>query len=97
LHVPRHVRIAELNLRIPCQFPRPVACCVWPKTAVLYHLVLKWGIDADAPDHDGRTPLHWAAYKGYADTLRLLLVLDARVALADKVRAGQSRDLWQQR
>jgi palmitoyltransferase len=36
------------------------------------------------PDHDGRTPLHWAAYKGFADTCRLLLVLDARYALADK-------------
>eukprot|EP00877_Chromochloris_zofingiensis_P000754 jgi/Chrzof1/1067/Cz01g38320.t1 len=54
------------------------------QTAVLYHLALKWGVDVDIPDNDGRTPLHWAAYKGYADTIRLLLVLDARFALADK-------------
>jgi ankyrin repeat protein len=54
------------------------------QTAVLYHLALKWGVDIDAPDSDGRTSLHWAAYKGYADTVRLLLVLDARYTLADK-------------
>lgn len=39
---------------------------------------------ASDTDHDGRTALHWAAYKGYADSCRLLLVLDARYALADK-------------
>ena len=38
----------------------------------------------DQPDNDGRTPLHWAAYKGYADTIRLLLVLDSRYDVADK-------------
>ena len=54
------------------------------QTAVLYHLALKWGVDVDTTDHDGRTPLHWAAYKGFADTIRLLLVLDARYTLADK-------------
>ena len=36
------------------------------------------------PDNDGRTPLHWAAYKGFADSIRLLLVLDARFTLPDK-------------
>lgn len=35
-------------------------------------------MNIDLPDTDGRTPLHWAAYKGYSDTIRLLLVLDAR-------------------
>jgi palmitoyltransferase len=35
-------------------------------------------------DVDGRTPLHWAAYKGYANTLRLLIVLDADITLGDK-------------
>jgi len=54
------------------------------QTAVLFHLALKWGVDCDTTDHDGRTPLHWAAYKGFADSCRLLLVLDARYALADK-------------
>lgn len=54
------------------------------QTAVLYHLALKWGVDIDTADHDGRTALHWAAYKGFADTIRLLLVLDARYTLPDK-------------
>ena len=54
------------------------------QTAVLYHLAVKWGVDCDTSDHDGRTPLHWAAYKGYADCCRLLLVLDARYSVADK-------------
>ncbi|WIA12561.1 hypothetical protein OEZ85_006222 [Tetradesmus obliquus] len=54
------------------------------QTAVLYHLALKWGVDCDTADHDGRTALHWAAYKGFADSVRLLLVLDARHALPDK-------------
>lgn len=54
------------------------------QTAVIYLLALKWGVDVDAPDGDGRTPLHWAAYKGYADTIRLLLVLNAQYSVADK-------------
>lgn len=54
------------------------------QTAVLFHLALRWNVDIDQPDNDGRTPLHWAAYKGYADTIRLLLVLDSRYTLADK-------------
>lgn len=54
------------------------------QTAVLYHLALRWSADVDSPDNDGRTPLHWAAYKGFADTIRLLLVLDCRYTLADK-------------
>ena len=33
---------------------------------------------------DGRTPLHWAAYKGHANTLRLLIVLEAQLALGDR-------------
>ena len=28
--------------------------------------------------------MHWAAYKGYADTVRLLLVMNARMSLPDK-------------
>ncbi|PRW58247.1 S-acyltransferase 24 [Chlorella sorokiniana] len=54
------------------------------QTATLYHLALKWGADTDALDSDGRSPLHWAAYKGFADTLRLLLVLGCQCNLPDK-------------
>ncbi|KAK9862688.1 hypothetical protein WJX84_002510 [Apatococcus fuscideae] len=54
------------------------------QTTLLYQLVLRWGIDLDAPDNDGRAALHWAAYKGYSDTVRLLLVLGASWGVADK-------------
>ena len=47
-------------------------------------MALRWDADVDAPDADSRTPLHWAAYKGFGDTIRLLLVMDARWALADR-------------
>jgi ankyrin repeat protein len=53
------------------------------QTAVLYHLAMKWGADTDSLDHDERTPLHWAAYKGFADTARLLLVIGSRATLPD--------------
>jgi len=29
------------------------------QTAFLYHIVAKWNADHDAPDNDGRSPLHW--------------------------------------
>ncbi|KAL8136967.1 hypothetical protein V2J09_002968 [Rumex salicifolius] len=54
------------------------------QTAYLYHVVTKWNADADVPDNEGRTPLHWAAYKGFADCIRLLLFLDAYRGRQDK-------------
>lgn len=54
------------------------------QTAILYHLAMKWGADIDVVDADGRTPLHWAAYKGFADTIRLLLVMGSRPLLTDR-------------
>jgi len=33
------------------------------QTAFLYHLALRWEADIDGGDNDGRTCLHWAAYK----------------------------------
>ncbi|XP_024031881.1 protein S-acyltransferase 24 [Morus notabilis] len=54
------------------------------QTAFLYHIVSKWNADPDVPDNDGRTPLHWAAYKGFADSVRLLLFLDAHRGRQDK-------------
>ncbi|RVX05192.1 Protein S-acyltransferase 24 [Vitis vinifera] len=44
----------------------------------------KWNADPDVPDNDGRSPLHWAAYKGFADCIRLLLFLDAYRGRQDK-------------
>ncbi|KAL6964180.1 protein S-acyltransferase [Sarracenia purpurea var. burkii] len=54
------------------------------QTAFLNHIVAKYHADFDAPDNDGRSPLHWAAYKGFADTIRLLLFRDASQGKQDK-------------
>ncbi|KFK33845.1 hypothetical protein AALP_AA5G067400 [Arabis alpina] len=54
------------------------------QTAFFCHIVSKWNADLDVPDNDGRSPLHWAAYKGYADSIRLLLFLDAYRGRQDK-------------
>nr|GLL20374.1 protein S-acyltransferase 24-like [Ipomoea trifida]GMC58583.1 protein S-acyltransferase 24 [Ipomoea batatas] len=54
------------------------------QTAFLYYIVTKWNADPDVPDNDGRSPLHWAAYKGFADCIRLLLFLDAYRGRQDK-------------
>uniref|UniRef100_A0A453HY72 protein S-acyltransferase n=1 Tax=Aegilops tauschii subsp. strangulata TaxID=200361 RepID=A0A453HY72_AEGTS len=52
------------------------------QTTFLHHIVSKYGADFEALDNDGRSSLHWAAYKGNADTIRLLLFMDAnQVAL----------------
>lgn len=54
------------------------------QTAFLNHIIAKYNADFDAPDNDGRSPLHWAAYKGFADTIRLLLFRDANQGRQDK-------------
>ncbi|KAK6156547.1 hypothetical protein DH2020_010795 [Rehmannia glutinosa] len=54
------------------------------QTAFLCHIVTKWNADPDVPDNDGRSPLHWAAYKGFADSIRLLLYLNAYRGRQDK-------------
>ncbi|QCD84219.1 probable protein S-acyltransferase 23 [Vigna unguiculata] len=54
------------------------------QTAFLNHIVAKYHADFDVPDNDGRSPLHWAAYQGFADTIRLLLFRDACQGRQDK-------------
>ncbi|KAH9625762.1 hypothetical protein KSS87_017599 [Heliosperma pusillum] len=54
------------------------------QTAFLNHIIARYNADFDAPDNDGRSPLHWAAYKGFADTIRLLLFRDAIQGRQDK-------------
>ncbi|KAI3445838.1 hypothetical protein Pfo_002503 [Paulownia fortunei] len=54
------------------------------QTAFLNYIVAKYHADFDVPDNDGRSPLHWAAYKGFADTIRLLLFRDACQGRQDK-------------
>ncbi|PKA62445.1 S-acyltransferase TIP1 [Apostasia shenzhenica] len=64
------------------------------QTAFLYHIVTKWNADPDIPDNDGRSPLHWAAYKGFADCIRLLLFLDAYRVRQDKEDKPSSKELF---
>lgn len=53
------------------------------QVSIVYHLYMKWGLDVDSPDNDGRTPLHWACYKGFRDTVKLLIVMGANVMKMD--------------
>ncbi|KAK3263873.1 CLIP170 protein Tip1, partial [Cymbomonas tetramitiformis] len=52
-------------------------------TSLLYHLGTRWNVGLDTRDNDGRNALHWAAYKGYVGTARLLLFLDLDCLLSD--------------
>ncbi|TYH93262.1 hypothetical protein ES332_A13G241900v1 [Gossypium tomentosum] len=54
------------------------------QTAFLYYVVSKWNANPDVPDNEGRSPLHWAAYKGFMDCIRLLLYLDANRGCQDR-------------
>ncbi|KAJ7013275.1 protein S-acyltransferase 23 [Populus alba x Populus x berolinensis] len=58
------------------------------QTGFLNHIGAKYRADFDAVDNEGRSPLHWAAYKGYADTIRLLLFRDAYQGRQDREVAG---------
>jgi len=53
-------------------------------TGMIYHFKMRWNVDVDVTDHDGRTALHWAAYKGFPDPVKLLVCMDADVYRADK-------------
>ncbi|XP_010913354.1 protein S-acyltransferase 24 [Elaeis guineensis] len=87
-----HIQIAELLLKEGARvdaadlygYQTAHVAAQYGQTAFLYHIVTKWNADPDAPDNDGRSPLHWAAYKGYADCIRLLLFLDAYRRRQDK-------------
>lgn len=67
-----------------CRYTLSHVAAQYGQTAFLYHVALRWGAEVDPLDLDSRTPLHWAAYKGYGDTVRLLLVMSARQDLADR-------------
>lgn len=64
---------------------RPVhVAAQYGQTDFLNHIVAKYHADSDAPDNEGRSPLHWAAYKGFSDTIRLLLFRDASQGRQDR-------------
>ncbi|KAG1327099.1 Protein S-acyltransferase 24 [Cocos nucifera] len=87
-----HIQVAELLLREGARvdaadlygYQTAHVAAQYGQTAFLYHIITKWNADPDVPDNDGRSPLHWAAYKGYADCIRLLLFLDAYRGQQDK-------------
>ncbi|ESQ51112.1 hypothetical protein EUTSA_v10022988mg [Eutrema salsugineum] len=47
------------------------------QTAFLNHIIVNYAADYNALDNEGRSPLHWAAYNGFTETIRLLLFRDA--------------------
>ena len=53
-------------------------------TGMMYHFKMRWDADVDTHDNDGRSPLHWAAYKGFPDAVKLLLFMDAHANRPDK-------------
>jgi len=53
-------------------------------TGMIYHFKMRWNADVEITDLDGRTALHWAAYKGFSDPVKLLVCMDADVYRADK-------------
>ncbi|KAJ6852204.1 protein S-acyltransferase 24 [Iris pallida] len=87
-----HIPVAELLLREGARvnavdlygYQATHVAAQYGQTAFLYHIITKWNADPDIPDNDGRSPLHWAAYKGFADCIRLLLFLDAYRGRQDK-------------
>ncbi|KAJ0984321.1 hypothetical protein J5N97_002677 [Dioscorea zingiberensis] len=87
-----HIQVAELLLKEGAHvdaadlygYQATHVAAQYGQTAFLYHIVTKWNADPDVPDNDGRSPLHWAAYKGFADSIRLLLFLDAYRGRQDK-------------
>ncbi|KAJ3679152.1 hypothetical protein LUZ60_017163 [Juncus effusus] len=87
-----HIQVAELLLKEGAKidaadlygYQTTHVAAQYGQTQFLYHVVAKWNADPDLPDNDGRSPLHWAAYKGFADCIRLLLFLDAYRSRQDK-------------
>ncbi|KAL5714882.1 protein S-acyltransferase [Ranunculus cassubicifolius] len=47
------------------------------QTSFLNHVIVRYGAEFDISDNGGRSPLHWASYKDFADVIRLLLFRDA--------------------
>ena len=52
--------------------------------SMLYHFLLRWNLDVNCMDEDRRCPLHWGAYKGFKDVVKLLLAFDADVMRPDR-------------
>ena len=55
----------------------------WPTAADFLEWALANGADINAKDVDGRTALHWAAWYGYTEAVKLLLAVGADVNAKD--------------
>ena len=85
------VPVAELLLRSGARLERADSRGYTPAhvaaqyghTAVLYHFAVRWDANMEVLDGDGRTSLHWAAYKGFPDAVRLLLLLESDMLRPD--------------
>jgi ankyrin repeat protein len=55
-------------------------------------LIIKEGVNVNAKDRDSRTPLHWAAERGYTDVAEMLLKSSAN--LNEKDNFGWSSLHW---
>ncbi|MED6205170.1 Protein S-acyltransferase 24 [Stylosanthes scabra] len=75
---------AHLNAADKYGYQTTHVAAQYGQTAFIYHIVSKWNADPDVLDNDGRNPLHWAAYKSFADCIHLLLFLDAHRGRQDK-------------
>jgi len=74
------------RLQILVRFCRSTTCFVvqavhvasqYGQTAFVNHIIVDYAADYNALDIEGRSPLHWAAYNGFTETVRLLLFRDA--------------------
>ena len=61
--------------------------CEFGRNSVIEFL-LEHGVTVDTKLKGGETGLHWAAYEGHADTVRLLLAGGAPVDVVDETHAG---------
>ena len=58
-------------------------CAQYGQTETLFRLLTQWKGEIEARDGDQRTALHWAAYKGFGMTVRLLLFMGANAGFED--------------
>src|ERR1019366_4884353 len=62
-----------------------VAACCTRGNLEIARLLLNNGARVDTPDEHKRTPLHWAAYHGFADIVVLLLGRGANAQASDDI------------
>ena len=69
---------------VAAQSPSPVADAARKGDAAAVKALLKQGADVNAPQADGMTALHWAAYHDDAPTVKLLLAAGADAKAANR-------------